>query len=185
MESLQGVEPEPRRHAFGGATEVAAGETQDGLARRGGEHGQERPVVIVGPGTTERKLSVERAALVVGEQGVLAMAGGERALRESEHDDAVELQAEAHGDTPHEQAVTEAADPTEARVELQLEGTSEHGERRLGLDVVEAGEAVERALDALGGVDLVLGPGAPLAVSSEEVLEQTVGPLRLVGPRRR
>jgi hypothetical protein len=70
----------------------------------------------------------------------------------------------------------ELADPPEVAVKLQLQRPTEHLQVRRGFDPIEAGEPVERLLDAVGGGPLGVGPPLALALAAE------VAPQRLPAP---
>ena len=77
----------------------------------------------VGP---QGQLAGGAGPLVVGEEGVVAHGGRERALGEPEDDHQVEVEADAHLDGADEHAVAEATHPPEVLLELELEGAVEH-----------------------------------------------------------
>ena len=107
--------------------------TPSSVAPRAGEGGEELAVLALDPvGAAAASSPPARGALVVGEERVVAHGGGERALGQAEHDDEVEVEADAHLDGADEHAVAEAADPAEVVLELELEGAVEHVERRPG-----------------------------------------------------
>ena len=157
MQRLDGVEDETRRHALGGATEVAPRQEQDALGR-GGECGEERTVIDVDPLGTQAQRAAGGAAVVVGEQRVVPDPRGEGALDQPADEDAVEIEAQPEGDRADQDAVAEATDPAEVGVELERERAPEHVEPGRGLDRVEAGEPFEGGLHLLRRLALVLGP---------------------------
>ena len=91
------LDEEARRHALGGAAEVAAGEQEHALVRRAGQRGEQAPVVVVDPGGAQGERAVGGAPVGVGEQRVVAHAGREEALGQAAHEDPVEVEARARG----------------------------------------------------------------------------------------
>ena len=120
---------------------------------------------------------------MVGEEGVVAHGGGERALGEAEHHDEVEVEADAHLDRADEHAVAEATDPAEVVLELELERAVEHVEGDGVLHRVERAEPVQRLVDPLGR--LALGGSSHRSrrvAAAEEPAEPALGPGGVLAP---
>ncbi len=146
-------------------------------ARRAGAGGRRRR-----GSRAQRQHAVGGAAVGVGKERVVAHPSGERALRETTHEDAVEVEPEAERDVAHEDALAEATHAPEVGVELQLERAAEHVEARGRLDRVEPGQALERGLDLVGGLLLRLRPRAAAQVVGEEVADEPPCPPREIAP---
>ena len=175
-ERLDRVEEEPRRHAVGGAAEVAPWEEEDPCVARRRERGEQTAVVVVDARCAQRQHTVGRAPIGIGEQGVVVHPGGEGALCEPAHEHAVEVEPEPERDVTHEDAVPEVADAAEVGIELELERAAEHVETGSGLDRVEPGETIERRLHFVGGVLLRLGPRRASAIVREKLAQELPRP---------
>jgi hypothetical protein len=115
----------------------------------------------------EWELVGDALAIAVGEEGIVALAGGQAALGEAEHDDDVELEPEGETDRPDEDAVAEAASAPEVGIELEGEGAGEAGEVGPRCHRVEVGEAVECGIDLGRRLLLLGGPGSALLLAAE------------------
>ena len=111
-------------------------------------------VLALDPVGPQGQLAAGAGPLVVGEEGVVAHGGRERALGEAEHHHEVEVEPDAHLDRADEHAVAEPAHPAEVVLELELEGAVEHVEGDRTLDGIERAEAGEGLLHPLGSLAL-------------------------------
>ena len=109
----------------------------------------------------------ERGADPVGEQRVVATAGGVGALGQADEDDDVELETEGHVGGAEEDAVAEGAVAADVVGELELESAAESSDGRVRVDAVEVAEAVDRGVDALAGGLLVERPVLPERLAAE------------------
>ena len=141
-------------------------------------------MVVVDTRGAQGEHALGDAAIDVGEQRVVAHARRERSLGQTAHEDAVEVEPEAQRHVPHQHAVAEPAHSAEVVVELELERAAEDVEPRRGFDRVEAGEALERRLDLVGGLLLGLGPHGAPGVATEVVVHEAARPLGEVAPAR-
>ena len=108
---------------------------------------------------------------------------GKRALGQAAQEHAVEVEAEAQADVTHQDAVTQATDPTEVVVELEGEGAAEHVEARRALDRVEPGQALQRGVDLVGGLLLGLGPRVAHGGGRDVVGDEALRPRDELAPR--
>ena len=180
-----GVEDPAGGHPLDAAAQVAAGDAEQLLAgaRQRGEELVVLALHAVGP---QGQLAAGAGALVVGEEGVVAHGGRERALGQPEDHDQVEVEPDPHLHRADQHAVAEAAHPAEVVLELQLEGAVEHVEGDGLLHGVEGAEAVQGLVDplrrlALGGV---VPPLAPTG-AAEEPAEPPLGPRGVLAPPAR
>ena len=176
------VEHPARRDALDAAAQVAAGDAEE-LTLRARQGGEELVVLALDPVGPQGELAAGAGPLVVGQEGVVADGGGERALGQAEDHDEVEVEADAHLDRADEHAVAEATDAAEVLLELELERAVEHLEGDGLLDRVEGTEPVQRLVDALGR--LALGRSSqPLAAgcAAEEAAEPALGPVGVLAP---
>ena len=99
---------------------------------------------------SERRRSSPPSAgpLAITEQRIVARDRREQALGQPADPQAVEVDAQGHPDRSDEHAVAEAADAVARRVELELERSAEHVDRRRRIDGVERAEPVEYRFDA-------------------------------------
>ena len=131
LSAATAVEQEARRHALGGAAQVAAGEQQDALAatrpraRRAGDGGRRRPA----PTRNASAPSVARRSASGSSESSRTRVGNS-ALGQAAHEDAVEVEPETERHVAHEDAVAEATDAAEVGVELELERAPEHLDAR-------------------------------------------------------
>ena len=93
---------------------------------------------------------------------------GKGAFGETEHDDDVEIETDAHGDRAHEHAVAEAPDPAEVVLELEGERASEHVEIDRAFHRIKCRQPIESSLDPLGGLSFVGRPTARATVRAAD-----------------
>ncbi len=127
---LDALGQEPRRHALGGATQVAAREQEHSLIARAGQRGEQPTVVVVDAARPQGQRTVGGAAVGIGEERVVVHAGGEQPLGQPAHEHSIEIEPETQRDVTHEQPVAEATHAPQVGVELELQGAAEHVDPR-------------------------------------------------------
>ncbi len=142
-------------------------------------------MVAPDPLAAERELVARPDPLAVGQEGVVADRGRQRALGHAEHDDQVEVEADGVGQRPDEDALAQPADPAEVGVELELERAPEDVERGGLVDGVERGQAVEPGVDGVGRPDLVGRPVLPAGgpAAADDPVGERAQPRHPLGPR--
>ena len=133
----------------------------------------------------KRELVARRLPFEVGKERVVAHGRGEGAFGEAEDDDEIEVESDAHGDRPDEDAVAESADTPEVGFELERKRAREDVEIDGAFDLVEGREPVEGGLDAVGGLAFGLGPALAAGDAAERSDESLACPFRAFTPRAR
>ena len=133
----------------------------------------------------KRELVARRLPFEVRKERVVTHGSGEGAFGEAEDDHEIEVESDAHGDRPDEDAVAEPPDTPEVGFELERKRAREDVEIDGPFDLVEGREPVEGGLDAVGSLAFGLGPAFAAGDAAERFDESLACPFRAFTPRAR
>ena len=183
-EGLHGVEQEARRHALGGAAQVAAREQQHALVLRGRDGGEEACVIGVDP-----RRRAGGSTPFVARRSVSGSSESSR-TRAGNVPSAMPHRNTRSRSRPRPSATCPMRMPSPSRPtrprsssSWRVEGAAEHVEAGWALDRVEAGEALERGVDLVGGLLLGLGPARRRGTRADVVAHETLRPRDELTPR--
>jgi hypothetical protein len=162
--ALHVVEP-PARCPLGGGAQISPGtqEVQAAVGRDGSRRSEQMAPVELQPVALERELTFDQGSFTVGQEAVVGWSARVGPFGHAQDPDPVEGEPGDGPGPPDEHAVAEASSSSEAALELQLEGSGEDLGGARVVEGVEAGEALEDPVDAVGGGHLLLGPVAEIS----------------------
>ncbi len=183
-QGARGLEQPPRRQALALRARVGA-RVGERPHRRGRERGQVVAAFLCSPDRVDGKCRSRQPTSAVGDQRILASQRRERALGHADDVHDVEVAAVRMAHAADEHAGAEAPHAAGRCVQLGLERAHEHGQRRLGADLGQRRQPVERVGDLPRRLDLRLGPARAQALAAEVTVEQLACPGREAGPGAR